>query len=96
MEGDLEHRILMAAKVLKKYGATAVYVFGSAVSGKLHPHSDVDMAVTGIPAEHFYRALGEAYTALGRPLDLVDLGDDTRLARHLVGLKDEGALKRVA
>jgi predicted nucleotidyltransferase len=96
METDLEARISRAAEILKRYGATEVYVFGSAASGKMHPHSDVDLAMIGIPPEKFFRAMGEAYETLGMPLDLVDLSEDTSLAIYLRKLKDRGDLKRVA
>jgi len=96
MDVGLEEHIRLAAEVLKKYGATEVYLFGSAASGKLREHSDVDFAVTNLPAEHFYLAIGEAYGVLGMPLDVVVLTDDTRLARRLRSMRDEGTLKRVA
>jgi predicted nucleotidyltransferase len=32
-------------------GATQVFIFGSAVKGRLRPDSDIDMAVTGLPSQ---------------------------------------------
>jgi predicted nucleotidyltransferase len=81
-----------AAAALRAAGAREVYVFGSASKGKLRPGSDVDLAVSGLPPEVFFRAMGKASRAVGRPVDLVDLDEDSLFTRYL---KEEGELKRV-
>jgi len=93
MDADLERRIEKAAAILKSHGATEVYVFGSAATGKMGEGSDVDLAVTGLPVARFIRALSDAADALGCELDLVDLDDDSLFTRYL---KDKGKLQRVA
>ena len=65
-------------------GASHVYIFGSAVDGLWRRDSDVDMAVSGLPAEVYFSAVSKATDVLGRPLDLVDLDDDTPLVRYLL------------
>jgi predicted nucleotidyltransferase len=92
METELASLIEKAAVALKAAGAREVYVFGSASKGKLRPGSDVDMAVSGLPPEVFFRAMAAAHDALGRPLDLIDLDDDNDFTRYL---KAEGELQRV-
>jgi predicted nucleotidyltransferase len=92
MDTELGALIEKAAAALKAAGAREVYVFGSARKGKLRPHSDVDLAVSGLPPEVFFRAMAAAHDALGRPLDLVDLDDDNDFTRYL---KEEGELQRV-
>ena len=92
MAEEMESLIQRAAAALKAAGAREVYVFGSAAKGKLRPNSDVDMAVSGLPPEVFFRAMAKASRALGRPLDLVDLDEDNPFTRYL---KDEGELQRV-
>jgi predicted nucleotidyltransferase len=77
---------------LKAAGAREVYVFGSASKGRLRPNSDVDMAVSGLPPEVFFRAMAAAHEALGRPLDLIDLDEDNPFIRYL---KNKGELLRV-
>jgi predicted nucleotidyltransferase len=67
-------------------------VFGSAATGKMRENSDVDMAVSGLPPEVFFRAMAADHDALGRPLDLVDLDEDNPFTRYL---KEEGELCRV-
>ncbi len=93
MEGELRRRIAEAAAVLKAAGAREVYVFGSAVRGSLREKSDVDMAVSGLPPEVFFRAMAAATDALGRSLDLVDLDVENPFTHYL---KSEGELQRVA
>ena len=93
MDGDLEQRIKSAADVLRAHGAVEVYVFGSAATGKLREHSDVDLAIVGLPPEIFFQAMADAADILGRPVDLVDLADGGPLVDYL---KRKGKLQRVA
>jgi hypothetical protein len=44
----------------------------------------IDMAVSGLPARLYFSAVSRASDILGRPVDLVDLDDDTALVRYLV------------
>jgi len=89
---EITRLIAKAAAALRAAGAREVYVFGSAAQGRLREDSDVDMAVSGLPPEVFYRAMAAASGALGRPLDLVDLDEDSPFTRYL---KREGELRRV-
>ncbi len=81
-----------AGNLLRSFGASQVFVFGSAVNGELRSDSDIDMAVSGLPARVYFSAISKASDLLGRPVDLVDLDDDTPLVRHLL---DSGDLVRV-
>lgn len=81
------------AAVLKRFGATEVYVFGSFADGTAGDQSDVDIAVRGISADRFYRAAGAASLDVGRTFDMLDLDVPTPLADFL---RDSGALRRVA
>jgi len=92
MTDDLTDRIHAAAEALKAAGAREVYVFGSAATGRLREHSDVDLAVEGLPPERFFAAMGRAARALGRPLDLVDLDEANPFTDYL---RRKGALQRV-
>ncbi len=57
------HVARKAARLLREqFGATRVVVFGSLVRRTWStPWSDVDLAVCGVPAEKFYRAIGAVY-----------------------------------
>jgi len=89
---EITRLIARAAASLEAAGTREVYVFGSAAQGTLREDSDVDMAVSGLPPKVFFRAMAIASDALGRPLDLVDLDEDTAFTRYL---KREGELRRV-
>jgi predicted nucleotidyltransferase len=84
--------LLAAAHLLCGMGATQVFVFGSAATGKLRPGSDLDLAVSGLPSQLYFSAISKASELVGRPVDLVDLDDDTPLVRYL---RRSGELIRV-
>ena len=84
--------VLAAAHLLRGLGASQVFVFGSFIRWELRQDSDIDMAVSGLPAEVYFFAVSKASDLLSRPVDLLDLDDDTPLVRHLIG---SGELIRV-
>ena len=92
MADETERLLGEAIAALKAAGAREVYLFGSTAKGKLSENSDVDMAVSGLPPEAFFRAMAAAHDALRRPLDLIDLDEDNPFTRYL---KEEGELRRV-
>jgi predicted nucleotidyltransferase len=92
MDERMRERIDRAAKALQAAGAREVYLFGSATTDAFDEGSDVDMAVSGLPPERFFKAMGMARRALRRPLDLVDLDEDTPFTRCL---RKEGEMARV-
>jgi predicted nucleotidyltransferase len=63
----LRNSIDAAADILKAFGVTEVYLFGSAAHGSLRPDSDVDLAVSGIPPAVFFKAASKAADALAAP-----------------------------
>ena len=81
-----------AAAVLKAAGAREVYLFGSAARGALRADSDIDLADSGLPPGRFFRAMGQALKATGRPFDLIDLDEDTPFVRFL---REHGELRLV-
>ena len=92
LTAELTIRLRNAASALIARGASEVYVFGSAIRGPLRPDSDVDLAVSGLPPAVFYQAASEAMDAIGRPVDLLDLDDQTPIVQYL---KAHGQLVRV-
>ena len=67
-------------------------VFGSVAAGRHRRQSDLDIGVRGCPAERFYRLLGRLMDEIPRPVDLVDLDLETRVAEFL---EQEGQLVHV-
>ncbi|MDH7577559.1 MAG: nucleotidyltransferase domain-containing protein [Bacillota bacterium] len=57
-----QQRAQAVARLLKeKWGAQAVYLFGSLAGGRLWEHSDLDFFVVGLPgSEHYYEILADA------------------------------------
>ena len=92
MAAEIERLIEMAVAELKAAGARQVYVFGSAAKGTLRENSDLDLAVTGLPPHLFFRALARAAKIVRRPVDLIDLDEESSFTRYL---KSEGELRRV-
>ena len=58
--------------------------------GKIREDSDIDLAVSGLPPEKFYEAMGQAGDILQRPFDLVDLDEVNPFTRYL---KEEKELR---
>lgn len=92
MNDEMKQLIEKVVAVLKAAGAREVYLFGSAAKGTLRSDSDVDLAVSGLPPQVFFKAMGQAGDILGRPLDLIDLDEVNPFTRYL---KEEGELQRV-
>lgn len=92
MSDEMRRLIERAVLALKTAGAREVYLFGSAARGEMRENSDIDLAVSGLPPERFYRAGAAAEDALGRSLDLVDLDEITPFTQYL---KEESELLRV-
>ena len=63
----------VAALLRTEFGARRVALFGSVARGdRLGPRSDLDMAVWGVAADEYFRAVGEAQAAAAGPsVDLV-------------------------
>lgn len=70
----LRERLPAAVALLRgRYGAGRVVLFGSVALDTCHADSDVDLAVTGLCREDYFRALGELMAVFGAPVDLVEL-----------------------
>ena len=93
MTKELETIIRRAAEELIASGAKEVYLFGSVAQKRKAQPKDIDLAVSGLPPERFFKAMGRARRTLRRPLDLVDLDE---VNPFTVYLKKSGELKRVA
>jgi len=93
MTANLKEQIAKAAEVLKSFGAKEVYLFGSAATGQMDDHSDIDLAVTGLPPEVFFRAYSKATAEIPRrEVDLVDLDQENAFSQYL---RREGELRRL-
>ena len=92
MAKEIDEMIKKATEILKSFGATNVYLFGSVAKGTNTEHSDIDLAVTGIPPEKFFEAIGDTFGAIRREIDIIDLDEKTPFISYL---KEHGELHRV-
>lgn len=92
MTEEMNTLIHKAAEILKSFGATEVYLFGSVAKGTDNQYSDIDLAVTGIPPEKFFEAMGDTFGAIKKEIDIVDLDENTPFIKYL---KTHGELQRV-
>jgi uncharacterized protein len=73
-----------AIPILKTYGATAVYLFGSVAQGQATPSSDLDLLALGIGHADYWDLRRDLEQALGRPLDLFTQDDDAILVAKII------------
>lgn len=63
-----------ARRLIRDFGATRVYLFGSLLEASLvHDRSDIDLAVEGLKGQRYFAALSEIWSLLppGVELDLI-------------------------
>lgn len=63
------------ADILRRQGATEVYLFGSRARGDHRPDSDIDLAMRGIPPERYYSTIGRLMDVSPIAVDVIDLDD---------------------
>lgn len=74
-----------AIEILKKYGCSEVYLFGSVVNGEFNENSDIDIAVRGLKDEYFFKAFAELEIQLFNVIELIDLDDkQNRFAQFIM------------
>ncbi len=86
---DLESAIT----ILRKYGVTEIYIFGSLADGTYTDNSDIDIAVKGMKPELYLKAYSELSFSINKKIDLLNMDTQERFAQMLVNLKE---LVRVA
>ncbi|MGE5352470.1 MAG: nucleotidyltransferase family protein [Ignavibacteriales bacterium] len=66
----------------KRYGATRIIMFGSAVTAPETAH-DIDIALDGIKGWRIFEFAGKMEEELNVPLDVVSLSPSSRFTRHI-------------
>jgi predicted nucleotidyltransferase len=62
----------LAVNYLKNEGCSAIYLFGSIVTGKTNDESDIDIGVKGLSPKKFIRTYSVLNDKLLNKIDLVD------------------------
>jgi predicted nucleotidyltransferase len=78
MIGRKEKDIIISCA--QKFGAASVLLLDSAAE-KDSGYRDIDLAVDGVRPEEFFKFYGELVRRLPRPVDVVDLLEDTPINR---------------
>jgi len=60
-----------------RYGVGRVLLFGSSADPRKQAN-DIDLAVEGVAPERFFDFYGELLFSLSKPVDLIDLSNDTK------------------
>jgi predicted nucleotidyltransferase len=77
----------------RSFGAKKVYIFGSLADAERDHHPrDIDLGVSGLPNEVFFRTYGELLGVMDHRFDLVDLDFDSPFVRKL---REHGNLERL-
>ncbi|MDO8303975.1 MAG: nucleotidyltransferase domain-containing protein [Sedimentisphaerales bacterium] len=63
----------------KAFDVRAIWLFGSAIGEESAAH-DIDLAVEGLPADKFFEFYTRLFFELPKPVDLVDLSQETPIA----------------
>ena len=81
---ELRRTVLEAGvPVLRRYGVSRAWLFGSVAAGAAGPGSDVDILAMPVPAEVFWPLRRDLEAALGCPLDLCTQDDDPAFVRKI-------------
>lgn len=69
--------------IFKRYNLQTVYLFGSVVSGKSREDSDIDLYVSALPADQYWRFRHELEEAVQLPIDLYTDSDDVVFVKKI-------------
>ncbi len=92
MQYEMKNLIDKTVEILKSFGAKEIYIFGSFSKENMRENSDIDIAVSGLSCEHFFKAMGQVSETLHKPVDLIDLDEPSAFTQYL---KDENELCRI-
>jgi len=78
-----------ATEILKRYGCSEIFIFGSLVKGRYNENSDIDIAIRGLKDEDYFKVLAELGRDLLCEVDLIDLDDkENRFAQFVLNKKE--------
>lgn len=72
---EIETKLDKIVEYLRREGCSMIMLFGSFAGGVSNPHSDIDIAVSGISGKNFFRAIADLPYLVKHRVDLVDIDD---------------------
>lgn len=69
-------------RLAEHYSITRLLLFGSSTD-PTREGRDIDLAVEGLPPQDFFRFYGDLLFSVSKPVDLVDLAQNSKLTRHI-------------
>jgi len=76
-------KIKLAVEILKKAGATEIYLFGSLARGEETDTSDIDLMVRGIHTSSFFQVYGDLLIGLRSNIDLIDMDSQPEFSEKI-------------
>ena len=68
-----------ASLCLKEEGCTAIFLFGSLVTGKYTESSDIDFGIMGLPPRNYIRTYSKLNNIIENKFDLIDFDENKAL-----------------
>lgn len=69
----IKKRLKLAEEYLKSVGCKEIILFGSLANGMADKFSDIDLAVSGISPDIYFKSLAEISSVVGWKVDLVSM-----------------------
>ena len=69
-------------RLAEHYSVTRLLLFGSSTDPSREGR-DIDLAVEGLPPQDFFRFYGDLLFSVSKPVDLVDLAQNSKLTRYI-------------
>jgi predicted nucleotidyltransferase len=70
--------------IFKRYNIKAVYLFGSAATGRIWQDSDIDLYVSALSADKYWKFRQELEEAVQLPIDLYTDTDDNTFVKKIM------------
>jgi len=72
--------------VYKEEGCTAIFLFGSLVTGKYSDSSDIDLGIMGLPPRKYIRTYSKLNNIIKNRFDLTDFDENIDLYNMLYSI----------
>ena len=77
-----------AATCLKEEGCSAIFLFGSLVTGKYSDSSDIDLGIMGLPPRKYIRTYSKLNNIMKNRFDLIDFDENRKMYNFLCSIDE--------